>query len=123
MDIKSEGEKLLLKHSELYEKLISIPNEREIEFREEFDNGKWFGKPRYIKPKFQWDERLFTELQNHLQEIWNFFEKYNHWLDETILPLIETDSRRSSNKSIIFLLENDIWNTSEVQTCALPICK
>lgn len=114
LDIKSEGKKLLIKHSKLYKKLEFIPNEREIEFREEFIDGKWFGKPRFIRPKYQWDELLFTELRNYLQEIWIFFEKYNYWLDETILPLIEANSRRTSSKSIIFLLENDVWNTSEV---------
>jgi len=114
MDIKSEGKKVLSKHSELYNKLIKIPDERKVEFREEFEGKKWFGKPRYIQPKYQWDAQLFTELRNHLQEIWNFFERSNYWLDETVLPLIESGSRRTSKKSIIFLLENDVWNTTEV---------
>jgi len=114
MDIKSEGGKLLSIHSKLYSTLIKIPDKREIEFREEFEDGKWFGKPRFKKPKYQWDQLLFKELRNHLQDVWNFFDKYNYWLDETILPLIDSKSRRVSPKSIIFLLENDIWNTTDV---------
>jgi len=114
MDIKSEGKKLLSTHAELYNNLSNIPSEREIEFHNEFEGERWFGKPRYKQPKFQWDEQLFIELRDHLQEIWNFFERYNYWLDETVLPLIESGSRRTSKKSIIFLLENDVWNTTEV---------
>ncbi len=114
MDIKSEGEKLLSTHSKLYSRLIMIPDKREIEFREEFEDGKWFGKPRFKKPKFKWDKHLLKDLRNHIQDMWNFFEYYNYWLDNTILVLIDSKTRRSSKKSIIFLLENNIWNTTEV---------
>lgn len=114
MDVKLDGENLLKVHSNLYSSLIEIPDKREIEFREEFDDGKWFGKPRFKKSQYEWEEQLFKDLRDHLEEIWNFFKKYNYWFDDTILVLIESDTRRTSKKSIIFLLENDIWNTSEV---------
>jgi len=114
MDIKSEGVKLLSTHIKLYSGLIKIPDKRQIEFREEFTDGKWFGKPRFRRPKYKWEKEQFKNIRNHLQDIWNFFEKYNYWFDETVLPLIESNSRRVSQKSIIFLLENDIWNTTEV---------
>lgn len=114
MDIKTKGENLLLTHSKLYTKLKEIPSKREIEFLEEFEEDKWFGKPRFKKPKNRWDKDLLKDLRNHLQEIWDFFEKYNYWVDETILPLIDSRTRRISKKSIIFLLENDLWNTDEV---------
>jgi len=114
MDIKSEGKKLLSTHSELHKKLIEIPDKRKIVFREELKDGKKFGKPRFKKPKYEWDKELLIELRNHLQGIWNFFEKYNYWLDETFLPLLAYNLRRISKKSVIFLLEKDIWNTDEV---------
>ena len=114
MDIKLEGEKLLVTHFNLYKRLKEIPNKREIEFREEIKDGKRFGKPRFKKSEYEWDKDLLKELRDHLQDLWNFFEKYNYWLDETIFPLLAYNSRRISKKSVIFLLEKDIWNTDEV---------
>lgn len=114
MDIKLEGEKLLTTHLNLYKKLLGIPDKREIEFREELKDGKRFGKPRFIKSQYEWDIELLKKLRDHLQDLWNFFYKYNYWLDETIFPLLAYNSRRISKKSVIFLLEKDIWNTDEV---------
>ncbi|MGQ4876299.1 MAG: hypothetical protein ACP6IY_19735 [Promethearchaeia archaeon] len=113
-DIKIEGRKLLEEHHSLFKELIEIPDKREITYREEIRPIGKIGKPRFKNPKYNWEKNLFIKLRNHLQNIWNFFEKYSYWFDDTIIPLLHTDKRRISKKSIIFLLENDIWNTDEV---------
>ena len=114
MDIKSEGNTLLENHKKLYKQLIEIPDKREIEYIEEIEEGVKVGKPRFKNPKYQWSTSLLVELRDHLQNIWNFFDKYSYWFDSTLIPLLYTSERRVSKKSIIFLLEEDVWNTDEV---------
>ncbi|MHA1755152.1 MAG: hypothetical protein ACTSVV_00175 [Promethearchaeota archaeon] len=114
MDIKSEGALLLQNHKKLYKELIEIPEKREMRYVEEKGDGYKIGKPRFKNPKFQWSSSLLVNLRNHLQKIWNFFEKYSYWFDDTLRPLLDTNERRVSKKSIIFLLEEDVWSTDEV---------
>ncbi len=114
LDIKLEGNILLENHKKLYKQLIEIPDRREIEFIEEIEESVKVGKPRFKVPKYQWPSNLLVELRDHLQNIWNFFNKYSYWFDDTLIPLLYTGERRASKKSIIFLLEEDVWNTDEV---------
>ena len=114
MDIKSEGKALLETHKELYEQLIEIPENREMIYNEEIKEDIKIGKPRFKNPKYQWSKNLLVDLRDHLQNIWNFFEKYSYWFDDTLIPLLDTNERRVSKKSIIFLLEEDVWCTDEV---------
>ena len=114
MDIKSEGKTLLDNHKKLYEQLIEIPEKREMMFIEEMEGGVKVGKPRFKNPKYQWSPSLFVDVRDHLQNIWNFFDRYSYWFDDTLIPLLNTDERRMSKKSIIFLLEEDVWCTDEV---------
>jgi len=114
LDIKSEGKVLLETHKELYEQLIEIPENREMTYVEEIKEEVKIGKPRFKNPKYQWSKNLLVNLRDHLQNIWNFFEKYSYWFDDTLIPLLDTNERRVSKKSIIFLLEEDVWSTDEV---------
>jgi len=114
LDIKSEGKALLETHKELYEQLIKIPENRELTYVEEIKEDIKIGKPRFKNPKYQWSKNLLSDLRDHLQNIWNFFEKYSYWFDNTMIPLLDTNERRLSKKSIIFLLEEDVWSTDEV---------
>lgn len=114
MTIEQEGQELLKVHSYLREQLIEIPDKREMEYQEEKEDGERIGKPRFKQSQYDWSEELLTNLRDHLQDIWNFFNQYSYWFDNTIIPLIASEERRMSKKSIIFLLENDVWSTDEV---------
>ena len=114
MNIQEEGNKILNEHAELYKKLIQIPTKREIEYREEIENGKLIGKPRFKQREYEWSLDLLKDLHNHLQNIFIFFEKYYFWYDDILIPLIDKRFRRNSKKSIIFLLEQDIYATDEI---------
>ncbi len=114
MDIKSEGKKLLDNHKKLYEQLIIIPEKREMVFSEEIEGSIKVGKPRFKNPKYQWIPNLLVDVRDHLQKIWNFFSKYSFWFDYTLMPLLNVEERRISKKSILFLLEEDVWCTDEV---------
>ena len=114
MDIKSEGKTLLDNHKKLYEHLIEIPNKREMMYIEEMEGSIKIGKPRFKNPKYQWIPSLLVDMRDHLQNIWNFFSKYSFWFDYTLIPLLNRDERRISKKSILFLLEEDVWCTDEV---------
>ena len=109
-----EGETLLENHKKLYELLIEIPEKREMIYVEGMKEGVKVGKPRFKNPKYQWSKNLLVNLRDHLQNIWNFFDKYSYWFDDTLIPLLDTNERRVSKKSIIFLLEEDVWGTDEV---------
>jgi len=114
MGIKEDGEELLRNHAILFKKLIKIPEIRSINYGEDLEDGRLIGKPRFKEKKHRWNEDLFIQLRNHLQNIWNFFEKYSYWFDDSIKKMINRDERRISKKSVIFLLENDVWETDEV---------
>ena len=114
MDIKLEGETLLENHKKLYDQLVEIPENREMTYVGEVKEGVKVGKPRFKNPKYQWSKNVLVDLRDHLQNIWNFFDKYSYWFDDTLVPLLNTNERRISKKSIIFLLEEDVWSTDEV---------
>ncbi len=114
MDIKTKGKALLEDHKKFYDQLIEIPKEREMIYTEELEEGIRIGKPRFKDSKYQWSTSLLVNLRDHLQNIRNFFDKYSYWFDETLLPLLDSNKRRVSKKSIIFLLEEDVWSTDEV---------
>ena len=78
MNIKSEGKTLLNDHKKLYEQLIEIPEKREMIFIEEMEGGVKVGKPRFKNPKYQWSTRLLVDVRDHLQNIWNFFDRYSY---------------------------------------------
>jgi len=114
MTIKSEGQALLKNHERLYSSLIKIPENREMKYRVVVNNGESIGKPRFKDKEYSWPKKLLTELRDHLQKLWNYFQLNSYWLDNTILLLLDYRTRRASKKSVIFLLEMDVWNTDEV---------
>jgi len=114
MTIQSEGKNLLERHASLYKKLIQIPEKREIIYRGEKDNNKVIGKPRFKEKEYNWPKQILIELRDHLQELWNYFELYSYWLDPSLLLLLDNRTRKVSKKSVLFLLEMDVWQTDEV---------
>ncbi len=114
MSFQTEGKELLKRHKELFEKLILIPESRHLIYHEELDNNKLIGKPRFKEREFDWPQDLLIELRDHLQELWHYFQLYSYWLDSSLLLLIDYRTRKASKKSIIFLLEMDVWQTDEV---------
>jgi len=114
MNIHSEGKQLLKKHASLYKQLFLIPERREIIYREKKDNNKLIGNPRFKKKEYNWPKQLLIELRDHLQNLWNYFELYSYWLDPSLLLLLDHRTRKASKKSLLFLLEMDVWQTDEV---------
>ena len=114
MDIKSEGKTLLDHHKKLFKQLIEIPEKREMIYIEEMEEGVKVGKPRFKNPKYRWIPNLLVGIRDHLQNIRNFFNNYSYWFDDTLIPILNTYERRTSKKSILFLLEEDVWCTDEV---------
>lgn len=105
---------LLEKHENLGIQLEKIPSNRIITYREALEEGKLIGKPRF-KPRFyQWEPAVLASIRDHLQNIWNFFDKNSFWFDNNLKELLFFDTRHLSKKSIIFLLERDVWETDEV---------
>jgi len=113
-DILEEGNSLLKKHRILFKKLIQIPETREIMFRIDIEENLNIGKPRFKNRHYSWPKDLLKDLRDHLEDIWNYFDKYSHWIDNSLMSLISYTKRNESKKSIIFLLEKDIWETTEV---------
>ncbi len=114
MSVQTEGKELLKMHKKLFEKLIQIPEKRDLIYRKEIVNNELIGKPRFKERELNWSQTLLIELRDHLQELWNYFQLYSYWLDKSLLLLIDNRTRKASKKSIIFLLEMDVWQTDEV---------
>lgn len=113
-DFLAEGNRLLNTHGILYKKLVQIPEIREMTFRIDIEENLDIGKPRFKPKHYSWPKELLKDLRDHLQDVWNYFETYSHWVDNSLMSLISFNKRRESDKSIIFLLEKDVWETSEV---------
>lgn len=113
-NIREVGNNVLQKHAILYNKLIQIPESRELIFRIDIEKDLNIGKPRFINRKYTWSKELLKELHDHLEDVWSFFDSYSHWVDNSLISIISYTKRSESKKSIIFLLENDIWETDEV---------
>jgi hypothetical protein len=111
---ETQGQQLLANHQILYDLLVKIPRSRPIKYREEKMGEKWIAKPRFSPRIYQWDPTLLSKIKDHLQQIWDYFSTYSFWFDGSLYPLIAWDDRRCSKKSIIFLLERDVWETDEV---------
>lgn len=109
-----EEDKLLERHENLGEQLVKIPSLRIITYREDMEEGELIGKPRFDPPLYEWNPPLFASLRDHLQDIWNFFDRYSFWFDDDLKEILLINTRRLSKKSIIFLLERDIWETDEI---------
>ncbi|MBD3212461.1 MAG: hypothetical protein GF311_07620 [Candidatus Lokiarchaeota archaeon] len=105
---------MLQRHESLYKDLIKIPEKRKMIIKTESEGDKLFGLPRFEPNCYDWSPVLLTQLRNHLQDIWVFFEKYSYYFDSTLLPILSYKTRRVSKKSIIFLMERDVWETDEV---------
>ena len=114
MSIQTEGKELLKRHKKLFEELIQIPERRDFIYHEELDNNILIGKPRFKEKEFDWSQDLLIQLRDHLQGLWNYFQLYSYWLDSSLLLLLDYRTRKASKKSIIFLLEMDVWQTDEV---------
>jgi len=108
------GNELLEKHKKLEGKLREIPYKREMRVNFNKENSLCIAKPRFTEPKYSWPKTLLELLLNHLQEIWDFLQKYHYYFDEKVISFIHKDYRRSRKDSIIFLLERDVWETDEV---------
>ncbi|UJG43108.1 MAG: hypothetical protein K9W46_12130 [Candidatus Heimdallarchaeum endolithica] len=108
------GNELLEKHKKLEGKLREIPYKREMRVNFNKENSLCIAKPRFTEPKYSWPKTLLGLLLNHLQEIWDFLQKYHYYFDEKVISFIHKDYRRSRKDSIIFLLERDVWETDEV---------
>jgi len=113
-DISVEGNSLLKTHRILFKKLIKIPETREMVYRIDNEEKLNIGNPRFKNKNYSWPKDLLKDLRDHLEDIWNYFDKYSHWVDSSLIALISYTKRNESKKSIIFLLEKDIWETSEV---------
>jgi len=114
MQLKEEGQELLEAHEKLYTDLKEIPSSRELTFRVDIEENLRIGKPRFAKRYLQWPKELYGKLRDHLQDVWKFFDKYSHWVDSSLMALISYAKTMESKKSIIFLLEHDVWETNEV---------
>ncbi|MBA7694884.1 hypothetical protein ES703_103499 [subsurface metagenome] len=109
-----EVEELLKRHENLGEQLVKIPSKRTIFYREDMEEGGLIGKPRFDPPLYEWEPKLLASLRDHLQDIFTFFKTYSFWFDNDLKEILLTDTRRLSKKSILFLLERDIWETDEI---------
>ena len=114
MQLKEEGEELLNAHKKLYYNLKEIPSARELTFRVDLEENLRIGKPRFASRYLEWPKELYGRLRDHLQDVWKFFDKYSHWVDSSLMALISYAKTMETKKSIIFLLEHDIWETDEV---------
>ena len=94
--------------------LVTIPETRNIYYRQDVNGTEIIGKPRFSPANYIWPSELFSKLRNHLLNIWYFFETYSFWFDDILKPILFIDKRRISKKSLIFLLERDVWCTDEV---------
>ena len=110
MDVKE----LLEKHENLGKQIEKIPLYRKITYKEEMENGKLIGKPRFEPSLYEWEPKMFASLRDQLQGVWNFFEDNSYWFDDELKKILLFNTRRLSKKSIIFLLERDVWETDEV---------
>lgn len=113
-EILDKGKFLLKQHRNLYSELTQIPKSREISFRIDMINGLKIGKPRFKNRYYLWPNELLTNLRDHLEDVWIFFNTYSHWIDETIMPIISYKNRRESKHSVFFLFETDVWETKEI---------
>jgi len=114
IDFKEQGLELLKTHEELYNKLIKIPSSRELTYRVEIENNLRIGKPRFANRHYNWSKELYVRFRDHLEDIWEFFDNYSHWVTNSLMALLSYNKRRESKKSVIFLLEHDVWETDEI---------
>jgi len=110
MDVKE----LLEKHENLGKQLEKILLNRKITYNEEMENGKLIGKPRFEPSLYDWEPKMFASLRDQLQDVWNFFEDNSYWFDDELKKILLFNTRRLSKKSIIFLLERNVWKTDEI---------
>jgi len=114
MTIQAEGRELLHQHKELYEILREIPKKREMTYTQKEENNLLIGNPRFKEKEYDWPQELLLQLRDHLQGLWNYIEIYSYWLDNSLLLLLDYRTRKASKKSVLFLLEKDVWQTDEV---------
>ena len=114
MGLQREGKIILQYHKDLLSILSQIPLNRSMYYREDMEKGHKIGKPRFIQRDFQWKSEDLSKFHNHLQNLWQFFSKYSYWFDSRTKNILNYEERSMSNKSVKFLLEKDVWNTSEV---------
>ena len=114
MNIHQDGQQLITEHNKLYKLLLNIPLTRPIYYREDIEDCKTIGKPRFVNRRYSWSNDSLLYFHNHLQNIWIFFEKYSFWFDSFTKELLYYEDRSISNKSVKFLLERDVWETAEV---------
>jgi len=114
MGIEEIHKKLLANHEILISDLQDIPLQRNMIYREDIQETNKIGKPRFDPPIYQWNPDLYTGIRDHLQDLWNFFESYSNWMDEELKWIISPQYRQNSKKSLIFLIESDVWSTDEI---------
>ena len=84
LGLKEEGQELLQTHELLYERLKSIPSSRELTYNIDIQEDLRIGKPRFKNRYYEWLKEIYKKLRNHLQDVWEFFDKYSHWVDNLI---------------------------------------
>ena len=108
MKMTVTGKQILCEHKKLEKKLVLIPENREINFYSESENGFEFGKPRFSPARQLLAPALLQELKEHLQSIRSFFDNNEYYYDDLIDFLIDKQSF-SRKGSIAFLLQQDVW--------------
>lgn len=114
MSLQSTGEDLLKEHNDLYFELIKIPEQRDLTFNITEENSQKIGRPRFQPPVYIWPDELHSRLVQHLKNLWNFFGTYSYWFDDIVKLIINFDENQIDNKSIIFLLQDDLPNVDEL---------
>ena len=103
-DLIEKGNILLKRHREIFKKLILIPETREVAFRIDIENNLSIGKLRFKNRIYRWSDELLAGLHDHLENVWNFFDLYSHWIDNSLISLLSYRKRTESKKSISYLL-------------------
>ncbi len=106
--------KLLKEHKYLEENLKDIPFQRKMTCQLIEKDGKIIGKPRFQPPVFKWDQQTYSRFVSYLRDARKFLDQRHYWYDNTIKDSLKADRGRDSKKSVIFLLERDVWCTDEV---------
>lgn len=93
--------------------LEKIINSRQMKFSKIKKENVMIGKPRFIDPKYNWQSDSYLEVKTHFKQIKTYFETHNFETDPIIHDYISYEGKKDK-KSIIFLIESDVWATDEV---------
>ena len=100
MPIQTVEKQLREAHKRLFDELKHIPQARNMIYHTERSNGLLIAKPHFDPPKYVWSSELVSQVHNHLQQIWDFFEHASYEMDALTRALVHPAERRSSKKSL-----------------------